>query len=73
MRAQIVETADKIREILDSDESVEVQQLIEDLSESPELVYSALGWLARGNEIVYCTISSRIVVSSANTYHEFLW
>jgi|SaaInl8_200m_RNA_FD_contig_21_2405077_length_361_multi_7_in_0_out_0_1 hypothetical protein len=73
MRTQIVGTAEQIRQILRVDESIRLSELQEMIPEKPEIVFQALGWLARGDEIQYCQMDNHTVVTSATTYHEFLW
>lgn len=63
MKEKIGITAGIIWKTLKSKEEVNVLQLPRILKEKSDIVYQALGWLARENKINYSTKNKKIFVS----------
>ena len=67
MKEKIGETAGIIWKILKSKGEVNISQLPKILKEKSEIVYQALGWLAREDKINYSTKNRRNYVSLAES------
>ena len=63
MKEKIGSTAGKIWETLRKKEEIEVLNLPKVLKMKPEIVYQALGWLARENKVNYHTKGRKAFIS----------
>jgi hypothetical protein len=70
MKDRIGEIAGKIWTILGEKQSVDILKLPKILKEREEIVYQALGWLAREDKIKYHTKERKTFVSLTHEEHE---
>ncbi len=70
MKDRIGEIAGKIWTILGENQNVNISKLPKLLKENGEIVYQALGWLAREDKIKYHTKDRKTFVSLSNGERE---
>jgi len=63
MKEKIIEVAGKVWRFLGQNGQTNVSQLAKSLKEKDEVVFQALGWLAREDKIVYTIKNRRTFVS----------
>ena len=63
MKEKIIETAGKVWRFLGQNGQTNVSQLAKSLKEKDEVVFQALGWLAREDKIDYTVKNRRTYVS----------
>jgi hypothetical protein len=63
MKEKIIETAGKTWRFLGQNGEYNVSKLAKDLKEKEEVIFQALGWLAREDKINYSTKNRRTFVS----------
>lgn len=70
MKDRIGEIAGKIWTVLGEKQNVDISKLPKILKEKGEIVYQALGWLAREEKIKYHTKEKKTFVSLTHEEHE---
>lgn len=63
MKEKVIETVGKVWRFLGQNGQTNVSQLAKSLKEKDELVFQALGWLAREDKIEYTVKNRRTFVS----------